>query len=58
MWDQKCESVNVTVPQRECDTVEEAKVEMDCDVLEETSTTPVSNMMIMMALVMVMVMHR
>ena len=41
VWDQKCESVNVTVPQRECDTVEEAKVEMDCDVIEETSTTPV-----------------
>ena len=41
VWDQKCESVNVTVPQRECNTVEEAKVEMDCEVLEETSSTPV-----------------
>ena len=45
VWDQKCESVNVTVPQRECNTVEEAKVEMDCEVLEETSSTPVCMIM-------------
>ena len=41
MWDQKCESVNVTVPQRECDTMEEAVVEMKCTVLNETVSTPV-----------------
>ena len=28
VWDNKCEAVNITVPQRECDTYEEMITEM------------------------------
>ena len=40
VWDNKCEMVNITVPQRECDTTQEMVMEMKCKVVNETINDP------------------
>ena len=41
VWDKKCESVNITVPQRDCTARQTLEVETKCRVVNETVLTPV-----------------
>ena len=41
VWENKCEMVNVTVPQRDCDTRQVLETETKCRVENRTVETPV-----------------
>ena len=41
VWDKKCESVNITVPQRDCSTQQILQMETVCRVVNETVLRPV-----------------